>query len=336
MRREVELALLGTGAVSAMGWGAAALLGRAPQEGRMATLSRPATEHAVYRVPMDAPEAQSLQREPRLRRASGISHFLTGACREALAEAEKNTGPLVRGRMGLIGVFHTGAVHYSRRFFQGAREQGRKFASPALFPETVHNSPLSHAAAILGISGRAYSLVGDASIWAGALATAALWLELDAVEGVIVAAAEEIDPIALEAYEAAGWLGKIPGFVPSEGAAAVVVAKAKGVPSIVRIEEGTGFRNPREAGEAARTILSGWESGLPVAKTAEGTWQAGLESEILEGRKTVHLPGKSAGEAFVASAGWDLIRAASLKQRLVLPFWGSNFQIAALQFGAGT
>jgi 3-oxoacyl-(acyl-carrier-protein) synthase len=331
MKREVRLALLGTGAVSPLGWGTRALLdGGTAARQTMATLSRPEIPHAVLRVPMEGPEAAALQGHPRLRRASGISVFLAGACRQALDDAETARGPIPRDRLGLIGLFHTGAVHYSRRFFQGAREQGKKFASPALFPETVYNSPLSHTAAILGLAGRVYSLVGDASGWAGALATAALWLELGAVEAVLVAASEELEPIALEAYEAAGWLGRKAGFLASEGAAALVVGKAGGAPVLAGLEEGVGFR--AESGAAA--VLEGWDDSLPVARIEPGAWPAGVEDGILPGRPRIGLPGPTAGEAFAATGGWNLIKAGSLGKPLVLPLWGSNLQMAALRLEA--
>lgn len=334
MKREVRLAVLGTGAVSPLGWGTRALLHGTAAPQAMATLSRPEIPHAVLRVPMEGPETAALQGEPRLRRASGISVFLAGACRQALDEAETARGSIPRDRLGLIGLFHTGAVHYSRRFFQGAREQGKKFASPALFPETVYNSPLSHTAALLGLAGRAYSLVGDASSWAGALATAALWLELGVVEAVVVAASEELEPIALEAYEAAGWLGRKAGFLASEGAAALVVGQAPGVPLLAGLEEGIIFGSGTEAARAGAAALEGWDDSLPVAKIEPGAWPAGVEDGILPERPRVALPGPTVGEAFVASGGWTLIKAGSLGKSLILPLWGANFQTAALRLEA--
>jgi 3-oxoacyl-(acyl-carrier-protein) synthase len=41
---------------------------------------------------------------------------------------------------------------------------GASAASPLLFPETVFNAPASHLAAILGITGASYTLVGDGAV----------------------------------------------------------------------------------------------------------------------------------------------------------------------------
>ena len=107
----------------------------------------------------------------------------------------------------------TRVVFSSRRFVRD-----KSAASPALFPETVYNSPLSHVASVLGINGAAYAVVGDETAWLEALRVGATWLALDQVDGVVVVAAEEIDIISVEAFALSGWFQKNAAFRPSEGA----------------------------------------------------------------------------------------------------------------------
>jgi 3-oxoacyl-(acyl-carrier-protein) synthase len=53
---------------------------------------------------------------------------------------------------------------FTKRFCCDIVEAGAQSASPLLFPETVFNAPASHLAAILGITGTTYTLVGDSAV----------------------------------------------------------------------------------------------------------------------------------------------------------------------------
>ena len=67
-------------------------------------------------------------------------------------------------RLAVIFAVASGSVVYTRRFYEQVTKQGAKAASPMLFPETVYNAPASHLAALLGIDGATYTLVGDNSV----------------------------------------------------------------------------------------------------------------------------------------------------------------------------
>jgi hypothetical protein len=67
-------------------------------------------------------------------------------------------------RLALIFAISNGGVIYTKRFYHDIVESGARTASPLLFPETVFNAPASHLAAILGITGASYTLVGDAAV----------------------------------------------------------------------------------------------------------------------------------------------------------------------------
>src|SRR6201999_700475 len=100
--------------------------------------------------------------------------------------------------------------------FEGILKHGQRTASPALFPETVFNSPGSHVASVLGLNGAVYALCGDESAWLSALKTAAVWLRRGRVRQVVVMGVEEFDPLVLDTYRTARWLLRH-GFLTSEG-----------------------------------------------------------------------------------------------------------------------
>jgi 3-oxoacyl-(acyl-carrier-protein) synthase len=192
----------------------------------VAALGQPDQPWPVLRVDLKDPAFARWQREPRLRRASSITFFLVEAAEQALA----GLSPADRAETGLIVAFSAGCLAYSRRFFEGIVTQGQSAtASPALFPETVFNSPVSHVASVLGLNGAAYALVGDETAWVAALKTASVWLRRSASRQVLVLGAEEFDPIVLDAYRSARWLRRqnsAHGFLASEGAAGILVRRA--------------------------------------------------------------------------------------------------------------
>jgi hypothetical protein len=235
-----------------------------------------------------------------------------------------------------------GALVYTRRFFDGILAQGRKMASPALFPETVFNSPGSHVAATLKLNGAAAALVGDETAWIGAIQTAAIWLKQGRVRQVLVLGAEEFDPILLDAYRHARWLGLAgePGphdFIPGEGAAALLLRTARPDDRTLITETRDGFiyRNPREAQAAAEKLFATLDSNMPVVRTASRTWLASLEEKMCAGRTACAGHPPYLGEAFTASAGWNTIRALGMlsleRSALALPVWGLNHQLGALK-----
>ena len=334
----VNLAVIGRGAVTPAGVGTEAL--RAGKTTPVITpgLRCPESAWPVLRVDLNAPALVRWQREPRLRRASPLTLFLIEAAEQALAgvsEAE-------RAETGLIVALSAGCLVYTRRFFEGILAQGRKMASPALFPETVFNSPGSHVAATLKLNGAGSALAGDDTAWIAAIRTAAIWLQQDRVRQVLVLGGEEFDPIVLDAYRSARWLGTPGrpgrrGFMPGEGAAGLLVRLAKpGDRSVIAgAQDGFIYRNPAGAADAARKLFAGIDPKLPITQTASHTWLGALEEKMTAGRTT--LPDENSpylGEAFTASAAWNTIRALEKVSPdgagIVLPVWGLNHQLGAL------
>jgi hypothetical protein len=118
--------------------------------------------YPVFRVP--ASVMKDLPTLPRLRRASAISRFAAAAGMAALHDAGLTIDPADASRTALIFAVANGGVIYTKRFYQDIVASGANTASPLLFPETVFNASASHLAALLGITGTSYTLVGDGAV----------------------------------------------------------------------------------------------------------------------------------------------------------------------------
>ena len=332
---KLDLAVIGQGAVSPAGIGVFALRKNHPVPELTPEVRRPAVKWPVLRFDLKSPELQRWQREPRLRRSSPITLFLIEAAEQALA----GVSPEDRARTGLIIAYSTGCLLYSRRFFQGMIREGRNLASPALFPETVFNSPGSHVASALKLNGAVYALVGDETAWLAALTTAALWLRRERVSQVLVLGADEFDPLTLDAYNSARWLSiSKTCFLPSEGAGALLVRPATPGNNriITALHDGYIYRTPRQAASAAENLFRSLDPKLPIVPTAQGTWLAATEEKMLQNRSLICTKdAPRLGHAFTASAAWNILRGldqlSAQTPVLNLPLWGLNQQLGALE-----
>jgi 3-oxoacyl-(acyl-carrier-protein) synthase len=330
---KIDLAIAGRGAVTPAGIGLDALLAGKVSPAESDELGRPGQSWPVLRVDRKDPAFARWQREPRLRRASPITFFLV----EAAAQALGNATPGERVQTGLVVAYSAGCLDYSRRFFEQIVKQGQRAASPALFPETVFNSPVSHVATVLGLNGAAYALVGDESAWVSALITASIWLKEDRVEQVLVLGAEEFDPLVLDSYRSARWLRRNDprGFLTSEGSAGILVRpiSASATSSITTAHDGFIYRTKKEAALAATELIGLADPALPIFRTAQQNWVGPLETKALANR-AIAPEAPYLGEAFTASAAWRTIQAASLLgpdlPRLAIPIWGLNHQFGLL------
>jgi 3-oxoacyl-[acyl-carrier-protein] synthase II len=303
---------------------------------RMKGLNAVSGEHVVRRVDRTIEPLTTLQNEARARRASPITLFMLAAAQQALG----SNNDVRRERLGIVAAFNTGAVVSTRRFFEGIVKNGQRFASPNIFPETVFNSPTSHVAAVLGVAGPCYSLVGDDTAWVDAIRVAMTWLTTGLVDHALVIGAEELDAVAIDAYQRAGWLSppSRTGYVPSEGAGALLLRRA-GTGNELRIRQiasGFTYRQRSAALSSARACLAQFPADARRCRTAPHNWFGRIE-EQLHGGKPVTLPYR--GDAFVASAAWNTIAAAEMAQReghsILLPVWGLSGQCSALLLGSG-
>jgi 3-oxoacyl-(acyl-carrier-protein) synthase len=337
---KIDLAVTGQGAVTPAGVGLDALLQREPVATLTTSLGQTDQSWPVLRVDLKDSAFARWQKEGRLRRASPITFFLVEAAEQALSGASAGD----RAKTGLIVAYSAGCLVYSRRFFEGILKQGQRTASPALFPETVFNSPASHVAAVFGLNGAAYALVGDETAWIAALRTASVWLRQERVEQVLVLGVEEFDPLVLDAYRSARWLRRqhgATGFLTSEGAAGILVRRARSEDArrITTARDGFIYRTKTQARAAAENLLHTQDTPLPLYRTAQRNWLGDVETAICATRAGVTPTAPYLGEAFTASAAWHTVRALHRLgpglPRLLLPVWGLNHQLGSLELATG-
>ena len=326
--------------------------------GEMATaepLSSPlGRDYPVFRVPPSA--LAKAPAHPRLRRSSAISRFAAVAGLEALANANVTLGPDTAKRTALIFAVSNGGVIYTKRFYHDIVESGAQAASPLLFPETVFNAPASHLAAILGISGASYTLVGDGAVGTLALKMAEDLMLSDAVDYCLVVAAEEADWLLCDAYRKWRLLRSGPplerGTILSEGAGAVLLGRY-GPVRIEKISGGTNFSKQREAPAAVEKVFAQLCPSPPdlIAASANGTFIDEAERGAIgkhSPNARVYAIKRALGESVGASSLWQTIAAAQalITQQLpgesetrvlrsaLVSTCGLNQQVAGLRIGA--
>ncbi|MBV9007933.1 MAG: hypothetical protein JO354_02040 [Verrucomicrobia bacterium] len=263
--------------------------------------------YLVRRIPRDA--LTNLPPHPRLRRASAISRFAAAAGLNALHGTEVDPA-----RTALIFAISNGGVIYTRRFYAEIVSSGAQSASPLLFPETVFNAPASHLAAILGITGASYTVVGDGAVGILALKLAEDLLAARQVEACLVVGVEELDPLVCEAYRR--WrLLRDPtrpqsqrGMILSEGAGAVLLRNDSGDMAIETVDPGENFFSRDEiAGKLRRAVArlpSEYEVGIG---SANGTFIDQAERAALGTKLTLYSPKLALGDSIGASVLWQVI-----------------------------
>lgn len=325
----MEIGILAHGSVSPAGCGEKSLDCPFPT-----THPAEAEGHPVSLVDRSDPALLRWERTPRLRRASPISYFMV----EAVSQALGSIPGIDLSRTGVVGAFFLGCLAYSIRFYKEMTAEGRRFASPILFPETVFNSPLSHVVSTLGISGPVHTQIGDKSCWATALRTAECWLRLGMADHVVVVGAEEFDPLAFRAFRAAGFLrgGRL---IPSEGAGAIVLGRSPGASTamISRIVDGYGFTSRQEAKTTALQCMASLPEDDPVLPSAT-SWTVGIEQKTA-GPRLLDPGSDRYFEASTASAAWNTIRASrqigsGSFGSVIVPLWGLTRQFAMLRLAA--
>jgi hypothetical protein len=318
-------------AISGIGWitplGADLDALRSGAVAEMKPISNPETGQALPTRPVPPKLVEHLARNPRLRRSSPISYFAVAAAQAALAEAGVSDA-----RTALVFAVSNGGVIYTRRFYDQIVRQGANAASPLLFPETVYNAPASHLAAVLGIDGASYTLVGDQSAGLTALHFGAQLLALDQCDRVVVVGCEEIDWILCEAFH--DW--RLAPTPLAEGAGAVVLTREG--PLRVATGPGVPFSRRADAAAALREAIGSWQAPS-VVSSANGTFtdraeRAAVQMDVELGEQYWHFPKKQLGEAPGASALWQVVHAAHLVRggnyaSALVPVTGFNQQAAA-------
>jgi 3-oxoacyl-(acyl-carrier-protein) synthase len=284
----------------------------------------------VFRVPESALTGLA---HPRLRRASLISRFAAAAGLDALRATGVKLDAQNAERTALIFAIANGGVIYTKRFYRDVVDTGAQSASPLLFPETVFNAPASHLAAILGVTGATYTLVGDGAVGLAAIKMAEDLMANEPLDHCLVVGTEEVDWLSCDAYRRWRLLRLAPpiepfneqrrGMILSEGAGAIVLAR-DGPFTIECAHPGGYFAKRVEAGEILKRILrdlSRSEVDLVIA-SANGTFVDEAECRALKAviPNVLVYTGKPAlGESVGAAGLWQIILAAQALRSAELP-----------------
>jgi len=288
------------------------------------TAANPETGRAHPYAPVPMKMVESVGRNPRMRRSSPISYFAVAAGLAALENAGVTITPESAARTAVVFAVSSGGVIYTRKFYEQIVKQGANTASPLLFPETVYNAPASHLAALLGIDGASYTLVGDGSVGLAALKFAEQLLALGDLDRVVVVGSEEMDWVLCEAYR--DWRltraepGSKSGALLAEGAAAVVLAREGGI-DLPAIHPGVPFFRRRQAASAidrAFSDLLGGDTVEIVVGSANGTFVDPIERAAIARHcpdAECIFPKHALGEALGASGLTQVVAAALAMRR---------------------
>ena len=283
------------------------------------------------------PEAISeASRHPRLRRSSAISRFAAVAGLAALRDAAVELDEASVARTALVFAISNGGVIYTKRFFHDVVQSGAQAASPLLFPETVFNAPASHLAAILGITGASYTVVGDGAVGLLALQMAEdLLMTNSELDRCLVVGAEELDWLLCDAYRRWRLLRAAPPIAPfaqtargtilSEGAGAILLAREGGEVEIERIHPGGNFARQRELVRQLEAIASDLAPDECIdlfLASANGTFIDAAERIVAAKhfpKAAVYTLKPALGESVAAGGMWQTICAALALRRQDLP-----------------
>jgi 3-oxoacyl-(acyl-carrier-protein) synthase len=272
----------------------------------------------AFRVPESALTGLA---HPRLRRASVISRFAAAAGLEALQAAAVKVDSQNADRIALIFAISNGGVIYTKRFYRDVVEVGAQAASPLLFPETVFNAPASHLAAILGVTGATYTLVGDGAVGLLAIKMAEDVMMNKALDYCLVVGTEEVDWLLCDAYRRWRLLRLTPpiepfskqerGIILSEGAGAILLGRAGSI-IVQRAHPGGYYLKRAQAGEILKRILRDLNhTGIDlVVSSANGTFIDKAEQRALEQGipdALVYTAKPAMGESVGASGLWQVI-----------------------------
>ena len=330
----MSLAIAGMGWVTPLGSGVDSVWERLLQghEASATTISEPLSDrsYSVFRVPESV---MAGVRYPRLRRASVISRFAAAAGLEALRAAGVELNSQNAERTALIFAISNGGVIYTRRFYRDIVDAGAQSASPLLFPETVFNAPASHLAAILGITGATYTLVGDGAVGLAAIKMAEDLMANAALEHCLVVGTEEVDWLLCDAYRRWRLLRRAPpiepfskqqrGMILSEGAGAIVLGQ-DGPFTIESAHPGGCFTKRAEAEKILeRTLRDLAETEIDfVVSSANGTFVDQAECRALKAvipNAVVYTAKPALGESVGAAGLWQIMLAAQALRSRELP-----------------
>ena len=280
--------------------------------------------YIAYRVPSDT--LKSLPPHPRLRRASAISRFAAAAGLAALQEAKLALDEAAAKRTALVFAVANGGVIYTKRFYTDIVKSGAGRASPLLFPETVFNAAASHLAAILGLSGATYTLVGDGAVGLVAIQMAEDMMADQDLDNCLVVAAEEADWLLCDAYQKWRLLRSDPpirpfdkknrGTILSEGAGAILLSRTGSV-QIDSTSAGSHYSKRTEAVQLLQQAMADVKASRAsfIVASANGTFIDEAEASAIANVSAglpAYSPKAAFGDGVAASSLWQLIVATQI------------------------
>jgi 3-oxoacyl-(acyl-carrier-protein) synthase len=272
--------------------------------------------------------------QPRVRRSGMISLLGATASFDALADCGLKAGSNAMEKVAVVFAICSGGVNYTRRFYHEIVTGGANTASPLLFPETVYNAAASHVAALLGIDGQSYTLVGDSSVALSSIhfATQLLSVQPD-LERCLVVGTEESEWLVADAF--ASWrmtakidefevFGRTKGTIFGEGAGAVVIGR-EGDLQLTFSSPGQPFFSAQDCRFAAQELFAkAAEQSEPdfIVASANGTFVDTVERQAfndLFGKRPVFASKTSLGETLGASAMIATVLASIALRHQILP-----------------
>ena len=287
--------------------------------------------YPVFAVPPAATSA--LPPHARLRRSSAISRFAVAAGLAAMENAKSKSYQVDPEKTALILAVSNGGVVYTKRFYHDIMQTGAQAASPLLFPETVFNAPASHLAAMLGLTGATYTVVGDAAVGVGAIQMAADLMASEAIDHCLVVGAEEKDWLLCDAYRRWRLTRSAPpielfyrpprGTILSEGAGAILLAR-EGAVRIANIHAGHVFRRRSEIPAKLRNVFDalGAKGRDAFVLSANGSFVDLAEFEALQHLDAIshrYTFKPALGESAGSAAIWQVITGAQMLLQKQMP-----------------
>ena len=209
------------------------------------------------------------------RRLDRLSVWCLVAAGLAIQDAKLDLEKENRSRIAVVLGTGLGCIELTESFFQSIATNGYAKSDPIIFPEGLSNAPASHVARVFGLRGPNLTLSHKGVSGEGAVMQAASLLRTGQADTVIVLAGDTLTRTMYEWFEAAGVLspacsGPAPlpvpfsqageGFVPGEGAAAVVMesghkAAQRRAPVYAAFRSGHATSNPKAAVSVASKAL---------------------------------------------------------------------------------
>ena len=306
-RRSSDIGITGVGIVSPAGWGFPAMLNclndNKPIE-EIVHKDKVSGRVFLHREVPSPDKTSSILRNPRLRRTSPVSRYLTAAAFEALGEEKLEQIASNNFRLGIVVSCYTGCVNFSQRFYQEVLDDPVT-ASPIIFPETVFNAPSSHLSALIGSSDLNYTLVGDESQFLSALEVGVNWILDDELDAVLVAAGEESNWLSADALSI---FKKNPAL--AEGACALLLERCDNpMAKIDIITDRLNYSSTIPRAETLNAMRAQLPDGGISDVLLEGINEGSLWDDFSGKRLNVR---DIMGEGFGVSVGWSCAVAAGL------------------------